>query len=72
MGRVMEELAVNLELLVLDVTDKAIYAKNTGGDANYVWIPKSIISENHDFQVGVTYPCTMAEWFVDAKGLNDG
>ena len=70
MGRVKEEMAVNIPLLVLDSTAKAVFVKSeVGGTA---WLPKSVIVENEDFQIGFTYDCTLPEWIAEAKGLNNG
>jgi len=72
MGRVKEDMAVMLELLVLHETPMAILAKVDGDQDNVdgIWLPKSMIAEKHDFEVGVTYDCTMPEWLANAKGLN--
>jgi hypothetical protein len=58
---------VDLMLIKVYETDKAVLFKESDGDEDGVWLPKSIIEVHH--KKGNIYEVTLPEYLAHEKGL---
>ncbi len=57
----------DVEMLIVRQTDAAIFATDTGDEADAIWLPKSQVT--YEGEPGQTVQITMPQWLAEQRGL---